>query len=240
MADLLPYYNTRIECPVCDSSIEYTKVRSRAFKLLKQDSDFCPYYEGENPMLYEAVICPECGYAAHITSFSSINKYERARVREKISAKWTKRSFTGQRDIDKALEAFKLVLLNLYDMEAPKSEVAKICMRIAWLYRYKKDAKKEKKFLEHALNNYIEAYGNEDLTEEGKIDEYTCLFIIGELSRRLERYEDCIKWFSRLIMSNADPQQKSRIPQRLVETARDLYQEVKDHLAGSKEESHET
>ncbi len=236
MAEIKPYYNTHIDCPVCNSDIEYTKVRSKTIKLLKQDSDFCPYYEGENPIYYEAVICPECGYGAHITNFKNINKYERARVQEKITKKWTKRSFTGQRNIDKALEAFKLVLLNLTDMEAPKSELAKICMRIAWLYRYDNDSKNEERFLEHALNNYIEAYGQEDLTSEGKLDQYTCLFIIGELCKRLDRYEDSVKWFSRLIMFNADPQHKGKIPQRLIETARDLYQEVKDIMAAAKED----
>lgn len=237
MAEVKSIYNTHIDCPVCDSNIEYTKIRSKTIRMLKQDSDFCPYYEGENPLLYEAVICPECGYGAHITNFQNINKYERARVREKITKKWTKRSFTGHRDIDKALEAFKLVLLNLQDMEASKSEIAKICMRIAWLYRYKNEQKLESKFMEHALKNYMEAYSQEDLTVEGKLDQYTCLYIIGELCKRLERYEESVQWLSRLIMSNADPQQKSKIPQRLIENARDLYQEVKDIMAATKEEN---
>jgi uncharacterized protein (DUF2225 family) len=237
MAELTPYYNTSIDCPVCDSKIEYTKVRSKSIKLLKQDTDFCPYYEGENPLLYEAIICPECGYSAHITNFSSINRYEKARVREQITKRWKKRSFAGQRNIDKALEAFKLVLLNLTDMEAPKSEMAKICMRIAWLYRYKNDAKNEIKFLEHALQNYTDAYSQEDLTTEGKIDQYTCLYIIGELNKRLGRYDDSIKWFSRLIMLNSDPQHKDKIPQRLLESTRDLFQEVKDQMAAAKEDA---
>ncbi len=237
MAEITPWYNTRIDCPVCDSKIEYTKIRYKSIKLLKQDTDFCPYYEGENPLFYEAVICPECGYGAHVTSFQSINKYEKARIREMITKRWKKRSFTGHRTLEKALEAFKLVLLNLTDMEAPKSEIAKICLRIAWLYRYRNDSENERKFLEHALKNYMDAYGQEDLSTEGKIDEYTCLFIIGELCKRLNRYDDSIKWFSRLIMLNADPQHKDKIPQRLMETARDLIQEIKDHMAAAKEET---
>jgi hypothetical protein len=37
-------------------------------------------------------------------------------------------------------------------------------------------------------------------------------------------------------MSYADPQQKPKISQRLIETTRDLYQEVKDIVAATKEE----
>jgi uncharacterized protein (DUF2225 family) len=236
MAEIKAVYNSKIVCPVCDSNIEYTKVRSKAIRLIKQDSDYCPYYEGENPILYEAVICSECGYGAHVTSFSNINRYDREKVRKKISDKWHKRSFTGQRTVDQALEAFKIVLLNLNEIEGLKSEIAKICMRIAWLYRYAENGTQENKFLNYALDYYKEAYSQEDLTEEGKLDEYTCLYIIGELSKRLELYEESTQWLSRLIMSYADPQQKAKIPQRLIESARDLYQEVKDIVAATKEE----
>ena len=126
--------------------------------------------------------------------------------------------------------------MNLNEIEGLKSEVAKICMRIAWLYRYMEDDTQEKKFLKYALDNYKEAYSQEDLTEEGKLDEYTCLYIIGELSKRLELYEESTQWLSRLIMSYSDPLQKPKIPQRLIESARDLFQEVKDLVAATKEE----
>ncbi len=237
MADVKAIYNSKLVCPVCDSEIEYTKVRSKTIRLLKQDSDFCPYYEGENPLYYEAVICSECGYGSHVTSFNSINKYEKEKVQKLITKNWNKRSFTGQRTIDQAIQAFKIVLLNLNDIEALKSEIAKICMRIAWLYRYKREPQSENKFLEYALANYKEAYSQEDLTEDGKLDKYTCLYIIGELCKRLEQYEESTQWLSRLIMSYADPQQKSKISQKLIETTRDLYQEVKDIIAAAKEEN---
>lgn len=235
MAEIKPIYNSKITCPVCETDIEVTKVRSRIIRLVKQDGDFCPHYDGINPLLYEAVICPECGYGSHITTFSQINKYEKIKVKEKITPKWHKRSFTGERDMEHAMEAFKLVLLNLYAMEAPKSEIGKISLRIAWLYRYKEEHQLEEKFLECALESYIEAYSQEDLIDEGKLDEYTCLYIIGELSKRLKRYEQSIQWLSRIIMSYSDPLQKSKISQKLINTTRDLYQEVKDLVAAAKE-----
>lgn len=236
MAEAKAVYNTKTVCPVCNSNIEYTKVRSKTIRLIKQDSDFCPHYEGENPLFYEAVICPECGYGSHVTSFDNINIYEKEKVRNIITNKWHRRSFIGQRTIEQALEAFKIVLLNLNGMDAQKSEIAKICMRIAWLYRYKDESEPELKFLEYALNNYKEAYSQEDLKEEGKLDKYTCLYMMGELCKRLELYDECIQWLSRLIMSYSDPQQKPKISQKLIETTRDLYQEVRDIVAVAKEE----
>jgi len=236
MAELKAVYNSKTVCPVCASNIEYTKVRSKAVRLIKQDTDFCPYYEGENPIFYEAVICPECGYGAHITSFDKINRHDKEKIRKEISSKWCKRQFTGPRTVDQALEAFKIVLLNLNCIDGLKSEIAKICMRIAWLYRYKGDQEQEKKFLNHALINYQKAYSQESLSEEGKLDEYTCLYIIGELCKRLGLYEESTQWLSRLIMSYSDPGQKDKIPQRLIDSARELFQEVRDIIAATKEE----
>ena len=232
MEESNPLYNSHLKCPLCESQVEYTKVRTKHVRILRQDSDFCPWYEGVNPLLYEATICPECGYGSHITTFENINRYEIDKIREKITKRWTKRSFIGPRTMEKALEAFKIVLLNLWERDAAKSEIAKICMRIGWIYRYQSEEAKEKKFLEHALENYQLAYQNEDLNQ-GKLDEYTCMFIIGDLNKRLDHFEESSQWFSRLIMCYSDPSQKPKIPQRLIETTRDLVQEVKE-LASAK------
>lgn len=230
METISPIYNTHAKCPVCESEFEYTKVRMKAIRLIRQDSDFCPWYEGENPVFYEAVICPECGFGSHITTIDKINRIEKAKVRERITPKWHKRSFSGKRDIDRAIEAFKIVLVNLVERDAPASEIAKISLRIAWLFRYKEDQESEKTYLDHALKYYKNAFQKEDLSSGGS-DTYTLLFIIGELSRRLGHTEESMQWFSRLVQSSSDPAQKDKIPPRILDTTRDLIQEIKNGRA---------
>jgi len=60
--------------------------------------------------------------------------------KENISKYWKPRSFCGERDVDKAIEAFKLALYNLCKISPKPIEYAKVCLRIAWLYRMKKAA----------------------------------------------------------------------------------------------------
>ena len=48
---------------------------------------------------------------------------------------------------------------------------------------------REKKFLEHALHFYYEVYEKEELPV-GKMDEFTCMYMIAELNRRLENYDE--------------------------------------------------
>lgn len=223
-----PVYQSEVKCPACEKDFEITKVRSRSIRALKYDTDFCPYYEGENPLFYEAVVCPHCGFASHITDLGDLNRIEKQKIREFISKRWKPRSFSGRRTWDNALEAFKLVLLNLNMREAPQSEIAKICIRIAWLYRYAGDSELEQCYLNHALNSYRRAYEEEDLNDS-RLDPFTMLFIIGELYARTGRNDEALQWFSRLIREYSDPKNRGKIPVRLIETTRDRVQELRQN-----------
>jgi len=179
--------------------IEITQVKSRACKVVSRDSDFCVNYQDVNPLFYEAWVCSNCGYAALGDKFESIGDKAAKLVREQISSHWKKRSFTGERNVDNAIEAFKLALYVLQITKAKASEFAKVCLRIAWLYRLKKD-KREEEFLKFALQNYMDTYEHENFPID-KMDISTCMYIIAELNRRVGNFEESRKWFSRIIAS---------------------------------------
>jgi uncharacterized protein len=224
-------YNKQINCPVCNEKFEITKVKSKACKISSRDTDFCIYYEGINPILYDIFVCGNCGYAAQADKFETISLHDADIVLKDITPKWHKRSFVGERNIDNALVAFKLALYNLQLRMARNSDIAKLCLRIAWLYRLNKD-NKEHEFLEFALRAYTNAFQTENFPIE-KLDENTCMFMIGELNRRVGKLEESVKWFSRLI-SSPEARQKPT----LMDSARDQFQLVKEQL--SKEQNHTT
>ena len=216
-------YNTTITCPVCSKKFEVTKVRSKTSKVATRDADFCVYYEGVNPLFYDVWVCEHCGYASLQDKFEDINSRDSKAVLESITPRWNKRSFAGDRTLENAIEAFKIALLNLQVRKAKPGETAKICLRIAWLYRFGKD-EKEKDFLKYALKNYMETYEKENFPVD-KLDENTCMYMIGELHRRVGNYEDSVKWFSRLIGS---PQARQNA--RLIESAREQFQLARDEM----------
>lgn len=217
-------YNKNIICPVCNRQIEVTKVKTRACKVQSRDTDMCVNYEGINVLFYDVWVCENCGYAALQDKFEGLFTRDIAVIRDKISSHWTKRSFAGERDADHAIEAFKLALLTLKVRNAKNSEVAKICLRIAWLYRSKNDPK-ELEFLNFALNAYNDAYQNERFPLD-KLDEITCMYIIAELFRRVGKFDDSTLWFSRIVSSA-----EARKNPKIMEMARDQYQLAKDQLA---------
>lgn len=214
-------YNTSVTCPVCSKKIEITKVKSRNCIVSSRDTDFCVHYKTVNPIFYNVWVCEFCGYAAQAENFEEISsKYANVIVKE-ITSRWKQRSFTGVRNIEKALEAFKLALLNVQKINSKPSDYAKICIRIAWLYRILED-EREEKFLKHALTFYSETYQKEEFPV-GKMDEATCMYIIAELNRRVGDYEEAIIWFNRLISS-----QEARKNKVIMEMARDQYYLTKE------------
>ncbi len=216
-------YLKETECPVCKRKFNATKVKARGCKVDKRDSDFCVHYVGINPLYYDAWVCEHCGYASQADKFLDITTREVDLVKKTIAPKWKQRSFEGERSVDTAIEAFKLVLLNHQVRGVKASEFAKVCMRIAWLYRFKEDDR-ENEFVKFALKYYTETYEKERFPAD-KLDENTCIYMIAELNFRAENYEDSVKWFSRLIGS-----QEARKNPALIEAARDQFQLVKEKL----------
>ena len=222
MNDLL--YNKKVMCPACNREIEVTRVKTKACKVLSRDTDMCVHYENINVLFYDVWVCENCGYAALQDKFEGLFTRDIKAIKDNISKSWIKRSFTGERDVDKAIEAFKLALLTLKVRNAKNSELAKVCLRIAWLYRFKQSPN-EIKYLNFALEAYNDAYQNERFPLD-KLDEITCMYIIAELFRRVGKFDDAIVWFSRIV---ASPEARSK--PALIDMARDQYQLAKDQLA---------
>ncbi|MDQ2085992.1 DUF2225 domain-containing protein [Herbivorax sp. ANBcel31] len=209
-------YSKSITCPVCDKKIEVTKVKSKNCIVSSRDTDFCVYYETVNPIFYDVWVCEFCGYAAQADKFEQISSRNADKIVKNITPHWKKRSFNGERSLEKALEAFKLALYNVQKINSKAIDYAKICLRIAWLYRLLED-EKEIEFLRHSLKFYYEVYEKEDLPI-GKLDKFTCMYMIAELNRRVGEYEEAMVWFNRLVSS-----QEARQKKVLMEKARDQY-----------------
>lgn len=216
-------YNKAITCPVCSKDLVVTKVQSKVCRISSKDTDFCLYYEGVNPIFYDVWVCEFCGHAAQADKFEKITYKEGKIILQNITTRWNKRSFSGERSIDTALEAFKLALYSLHIRNGKSSDIARVCMRIAWLYRLKGDSK-EKEFLQFALKCYNECYEKERFPIE-KFDEPTCIYIIAELNRRLGNYEEAVKWFSKLVTA-----QMAGVNPRLVKNAREQYYLTREQM----------
>lgn len=214
---------TTIECPICLNKINIIKIKTSNLRVISRDSDFLTYYKDVNPLFYDVYVCNYCGYSAQHDKFEHLTIKEEKKIQKFFSnVNWKQREPAKERDINDALDSFKLAIITLQARDAKASDFAKICLRIGWLYRLKKDTNKEKMFLEHAAVYYEEAYNKERFPID-KLDEVTCIYIIAEIYRRIEKTDKSIKWYETLVRN---PKAKSN--KTLFETSWEMIRSAKE------------
>ncbi|WZL71790.1 DUF2225 domain-containing protein [Clostridiaceae bacterium 35-E11] len=200
-------YDKEVNCPICNNAFHTKKVRSSALRIEKKDTDFCVYYTSENPMFYTVWVCPSCGYAALESIFQQISNVGKKQIMTNISNNWVQRSFGGERTVREAIEAYKLALLCGQLTNAQKGVLGTICLRLGWLHRYIGEDR-ELAFLQHAVSCFEEAFRYEALPL-GNLGEIEILYLLGELNRRLQKYEEAIDWFNKAVSNPAIKRKRS-------------------------------
>ncbi|MFJ8263320.1 DUF2225 domain-containing protein [Rummeliibacillus sp. NPDC094406] len=220
--ELSPYYEKQIECIHCKNKFKSMKVRTNFVKIKESDSDFRPIYENDvNPLLYNVFVCEHCGF-----SFTEdFTKYFAPGVKEvideNITSHWIPHSFSGERTISGALQAYKLALV-CGDLKKEKHiALAGLALRTAWLYRAIGNEEQEKRFMKISREQYIDAYSTEDYADTS-MSEIRVIYLIAELSRRLGDREQAIRYFSRVI-----EKQGSSNETKIIEMAKDQWQEMR-------------
>lgn len=228
-------FDKSYECPVCYQGFKAKTVRSGKLRSLGTDRDLRPLYDQTEPLKYDVVICPHCGYAALTRFFGGLTAGQIKAIKENISAnfhpvKEEKETYT----YEEALYRYKLCLANTIVKHGKVSEKAYICLKAGWLLRsmgenldpavedYNKKIQEikeqEKDFLKNALDGLITARQTESYPICG-MDEVTLEYLIAVLAMEFEKYDIS----SRLIYNILNtPTVNNRI--------KDKAREVKDEL----------
>ena len=228
-------FDKSYECPVCYQGFKAKTVRSGKLRSLGTDRDLRPLYDQMEPLKYDVVICPHCGYAALTRFFGGLTAGQIKAIKENISAnfhpvKEEKETYT----YEEALYRYKLCLANTIVKHGKVSEKAYICLKAGWLLRsmgenldpavedYNKKIQEikeqEKDFLKNALDGLITARQTENYPICG-MDEVTLEYLIAVLAMEFEKYDIS----SRLIYNILNtPTVNNRI--------KDKAREVKDEL----------
>jgi hypothetical protein len=221
--NLSPLYNKNIKCPVCNASFKAKAMRKGKYKLISRDLDTMPRYEPYNPMFYEVIICPSCGYAALSPDFENITSLQIDLINQNLNSnsKLKPHNYPDTYDADIAIERYKFALIFSIIKKDKMSIQALICLKIAWMYRLKED-KTEVKFLADALNGFKKAYEAETFPVCG-MNQANLMFLIGELSRRVGKYDEALQWLSRVVT-------KTGVAPKTKEMARDSKELIKEAL----------
>ncbi len=193
---LQPLYESKQECICCGEVYASSRVRPSFKKTDRMDSDFCGYYKNDiNPDYYVIRVCPHCGFASTENGFKSLSDAQKDNYYKQAGANWKGRSYTGERNVEEALECYKLALLSAQATNAPERNIAALLHHIAWLYRYMQNKEQEQRFLNFALHSYIKVFEEESNAAVNA----RLMYMIGELYRRTSNDNEAVRWFSRVI-----------------------------------------
>lgn len=236
MSDAL--FDKEVKCPVCGVTFKTKKVKTSAVKVVKRDTDFCAHYAGENPTFYGVYVCPKCGYASFESIYQAISNAQIAQVKQKVMSNWKGKDYGGHRDLNQAIEAHKLALLNFNVMSASRFSVGKACLRLAWFHRMLDDEEKEMQYIKHAADTYELAFTNEDFENAGE-KEYVVYYILGELNRRLGQFRKATSFYDMAIRHPEIETQKQikQMAQDQRMAASDEYRKQKEAMKKSEGEN---
>jgi len=224
MAD--PLYQVEKICPVCEQKFKMTRLRGQVVPV-KTDGDFCTHYRDLNPYYYSVWACSHCGFAAHEDRFFTFNEAARNKLKTFLESRKVNLDLSGPRTWEEAVTAHKLAIFYARMVYLPASHIASLELRLAWLYREREMAEEEKDMMQHAITDYQMAFMKEQ-TPIGNLTEVTLTYLIGELLRRVGRYEEALSYLSKVV---GNPQSKNE--KRILDLAREAWQAARTEKKGS-------
>lgn len=205
----------KLKCLACKSDFQSSKVRRSKYSVIKVDTDFCTYYRGENPLFYNAFVCPQCGYG-----FTEHFRAPTDKVKNDISSHISPFTLdlSGQRNLDLAVLAHKRAI-ECAQLQGEKDIMkASLYLQVAWFYRIEEDGEAEQIFLEEARRFYDKAFENDtSIKDVGRV-----LYLLGELNRRLGNDKEAIFYLGRVINDKTinDP--------GIIRMARERWQDIRE------------
>ena len=221
--ELSPYYEKKMDCLFCKKSFPTTKIRSKFVKVGDTDTDFMPIYDNNQvqAMYYNVFVCEHCGFSftEDFTKYFAPGTSEQ--LKEQICNRWVPHGFSGERTVFQALQAYKLALLCADIKKERFVTKAGLALRIGWMYRSLNNDGQEKRFLEMARNLYMESFSTDDYSAT-QMSGVRVMYMIAELSRRLDDYENATRFFSKVIES-----QRSGGEPKVIEMAKERWEEIR-------------
>lgn len=207
-------FDKSYSCVICDGKFKSKTVKTGKARLLGADKDLRPKYEGIEPLKYEVVSCPFCGFTALSRFFVPMAPSQKRNIEEKICA--NVKPFDENGDVieyQDALNRYKLALATSVVKMAKNSEKAFTCLKAGWLARsYAEELEKsgenesahiremEASFIRNAYDGFISAVAEENFPICG-MDEQTMNYLLAVLAMRFEQYDVSRKLVANILTS---------------------------------------
>ncbi|MDR1689416.1 MAG: DUF2225 domain-containing protein [Clostridiales bacterium] len=211
-------------CNVCGGEFKERIIRQTKLKFISSDTDLHPNFEPVDPLLYDVLVCPHCGYSALNMFFNKVTSKQAAVIKREITPKFAARNYSKVMTFAQALDKYMLALITAIIRGSKKGELGYICTKIAWVYRLMGKDERYKVFAAKAVTGFEAAYEQEDFPI-CQMDEATLGYLVAYFKFVEEKYDDSLKWVSRIITNRNSSE-------RVKEKSRELKSVIQEKLRG--------
>ncbi len=192
-------YDKSCVCPLCNSNFTAKAVKVGKNQVTSLDDDLYPHYSLVNPILYDVIVCPECGYSTISKNTKNLLSQQKKWLNEIFFKGNTNKPTYGEyTTTEEAIHKHKMALLACITRKGKLNEQAYIALHIAWLLRDLGKEKESKSFLSRAYDAYREAFSKESFPMVGT-DEQTLMYTLAAIAYELEKYSESKQYLSMVI-----------------------------------------
>lgn len=233
------------DCPVCESKFKDLTLKSNRARMIGTTKGLRPIYDHIEPLKYEAIVCPVCGYAVMNRYLIPLVPSQKKAVKESICVNF--QGIATDKEVytyEDAIERITLALASAVVKRAKASEKAYICLKGGWLCEsyldtldpedakqeilYEEIAEKKKEFMENAYDGFVTAMQEENYPIGG-MDEMTLNYLIAVMAMDRGKYEIASKMVAAILQSVS-------ASSRLKDKARELKTELVAILRKNKQQ----
>lgn len=221
-------------CPITGRTFDSVSVKTSAVTVRSRATDFRPIYEGVSPLHYAIIVSP-VGFAAEEELFrnpASLRFRDRDGLIGLLQAQPPQGDFCGIRDIPTVCRAYELALSCTGFTRTPRSEIAGLALRTSWMLQEWADsgeahaADQASALRNIALEQYLEAFEKEDVTKL-RLGSGGVAYLIAEIMRQQRRYDDSLRWFSKVVADRSTAAEVMRLARNQMEFCREERQSAK-------------
>lgn len=213
-------FDKGVSCPICKRQLTMKVQRSSRMRLNRVEQDFRQVFYEFEPLWYWVTVCPHCLYANFSSDFNQVGDKEAILIGERINLVKNKEKarLSEPRKLEEVFAAYYLVYKVFTAIATEPDKMAKVWLRLSWLYQ---DVGNMNMFLsasKEALYYYLLLYNDRRRNfSDSQIQRLDML--IAELLNRTDQKEQALKHYQRAISVAPD--------KTLANQARDRIREIK-------------